>query len=71
MVVRSNTEIVHPLPEKLARRGVSVKIFNQELKVAAECPEVIQLNACPRGYIGIPVVLLMVLEVNRHDRPQR
>ena len=71
MVVRSNAEIVHPLPEKLARRGVSVKILNQELKIAAECPEVIQLNACPSGDVGIPVVLLMVLEVNRRDRPQR
>jgi hypothetical protein len=71
MIVRSNTEIVYPLSEKLARRGVSVKILNQELKVAAECPEVIQLNAGPGGYIGVPVVLLMILEVNRHNRPQR
>lgn len=71
MIVRSNTEIVHPLPEKLARRGISVKILNQELKVAAECPEVIQLNARPRGYIGVPVILLMVLEVNRRNRSQR
>ena len=71
MIVGSNAEIVYPLSEKLARRRVSVKILNQELKVAAECPEVIQLNTRPRGYIGIPVVLLMVLEVNRRDRPQR
>ena len=65
-----DAEIIHPLPEELAGRGVAVKIFNQEQKLTAEGLKMIQLNACSRGYIGVPVVLLMVLEVNRKNRPQ-
>ena len=70
MIMGPDAEIVHPLPEELAGRGIAVKIFNQEQKLAAEGLKMIQLDPCSRGYIGVPVVLLMVLEVNRKNRPQ-
>jgi hypothetical protein len=68
MVVRTETEIVDPLPEKLPSGRVSVKIFYQEQEFPTKCLEMIQLHARPRGNIGVPVILFMVFDVNRYNR---
>src|SRR5687768_15558684 len=70
MVMSPDAEIVHPLPEELAGRGIAVEIFDQEQKLAAEGLKMIQLDSGPRGHISVPVVLLMVLEVNCKNWPQ-
>ena len=69
MVVRADAEIVDPLSEKLARGGISVKIFYQEQEFPVERLKMVQLYAGSRGYIGIPVILFMVLDVDRRNWP--
>ena len=68
MVVRAKTKIVDPLSEKLPGGRISVKIFYQEQELPTKCLEVIQLHSRPRGYIGVPVILFMVFDVNRYNR---
>ena len=69
MVVRTDAEIVDPLSEELAGGGISVKIFYQEQEFPAKGLKMVQLHPCPRGYIGIPIILFMVLDVNRRNWP--
>jgi hypothetical protein len=68
MVVRAKTKIVDPLSEKLPGGRISVKIFYQEQEFPTKCLEVIQLHARPCGYIGVPVILFMVFDINRYNR---
>jgi hypothetical protein len=70
MVVRTYAEVVDSLSEKLARGGISVKIFYQEQEFPAERLKMVQLYAGSRGYVGIPVILLMILDVDRRNWPQ-
>src|SRR5688500_1050490 len=46
MIVRADTQIVDSLSEKLARGGISVKIFYQEQEFPAERLKMVQLYAC-------------------------
>ena len=68
MVMRSDTDIFDLLLIKLAGWRIAVKIFHQELKLSTECLNIIELKPGSGGYIGIPIVLLMVLDINRENR---
>ena len=70
MVMRADAEIVDPLSEKLAGGRISMEIFHQEQELPAKCLEMVQLNSGPGGHVGIPVILLMVFDVNRRYWPQ-
>ena len=68
MVMGSNTDIFHLFLIKLAGRRIAVKIFHQELKFSTECLNIIELKPGSGGYIGIPIDLLMVLDIDREYR---
>jgi hypothetical protein len=69
MVMRPETEVFDLFFIKLAGGRVAIEVLHQELKLAAKCLKSIELESGPGGYIGIPIVLLMVLEINCNNRP--
>ena len=71
VVVCSDTDIFDPFLIKLAGWGIAVKIFHEELELAAEGLKIIELNPGPGGYIGIPIILFPVFQVYRQDRSHR
>ena len=71
MVMRSETEIFDLFFIKLTGGGIAVKIFHQELQLPTKCLNIIELDSRSGGHIGIPIVLLMILDIHCQNRSQR
>lgn len=70
MVMRSETEIFDLFFIKLTGGGIAVKIFHQELQLPTKCLNIIELDSRSGGHIGIPIVLLMILDIHCQNRSQ-
>ncbi|CAE6512283.1 hypothetical protein NMYAN_40097 [Nitrosomonas nitrosa] len=64
MVMRAEAKIFDFFSKKLTGRRVTVEIFSKELKLSVEGLKIVELNASPGGDVGIPVILLMILDIN-------
>ena len=64
MVMRTEAKIFNFFSKKLTGRRVTVEIFSKELKLSVEGLKIVELNTSSGGDVGIPVILLMILDIN-------
>ena len=68
--MEADSEVLDPIAVKLPVGGVAVEVLDHELDLPAEEGQLLELNAGPQREVGLPVVLLAVLDIEGGERPE-
>src|SRR5574341_172604 len=68
--MEADSEVLDPIAVKLPVGGVAVEVLDHELEHPVKEGQLFELNAGPQREVGLPVVLLAVLEIEGGERPE-